>query len=407
MAMKKRIIIAILFFLAAVLLLFAGLYRWRPDKAVPGFALLAAGPDAPVISTGTFSQGDSIETVLGRAVPYSDILAIAASLKKAGAGFVQAGDLYAVGLSTSGEARRFALARGEALYRVQKGSAGIFTCQKGTLPVITSARETRGTVENSLWEAMSACLAPPAVIMEFADIFAWKIDFLTEPRKGDSFALSWEERRTALGAPCPAKITGAVYRGAETGEEYAFYYGDSYYDEKGGSLRRAFLRAPLSYRRISSYFNPRRYHPVLRIFRPHSGIDYAAPGGTPVSAVADGTVSFAGRKGGYGKFIELRHGAAYVTGYGHLRAFAKGVKAGKKVSQGSVIGYVGMTGLATGPHLDFSIKKNGRFVNFLKLELPPAASLRGAQLEKFLDGIKPLRAGLERTMGKPQEGGLI
>ena len=246
-------------------------------------------------------------------------------------------------------------------------------------------------MENSLWEAMSGQSVPPSVIMEFADIFAWKIDFLTEPRKGDAFALLWEERRTALGAPCPAKILGAVYRGAETGEEYAFYYGNSYYDEKGASLRRAFLRAPLSYRRISSYFSRSRFHPILRIYRPHYGIDYAAPSGTPVSAVADGTAAFAGWKGGYGKFIELRHGGTYVTGYGHLRSFAKGLKAGKKVSQGDVIGYVGMTGLATGPHLDFSIKKNGRFVNFLRLELPPAASLKGAKLEIFAEKIRRLK----------------
>ncbi|MBU2574733.1 MAG: peptidoglycan DD-metalloendopeptidase family protein [Elusimicrobia bacterium] len=382
------------------------------------FVLLAPSPWAPSVSTGAFRPGDSLDSVFGQKIPSTDILAIEKALKKAGAGVLQPGDIYAVSFSSCGEVTDFTpdaihpcphyrtsrtvadfvLARGQELYSVSRKGRE-FGAQKGAVPVITSGREPRGTVENSLWEAMSGQSAPPAVIMGFADIFAWKIDFLTEPRKGDSFALLWEERRTALGAPCPAKITGAAYRGEETGEEYAFYYGNSYYDEKGGSLRRTFLRAPLSYRRISSYFSRSRFHPILRIFRPHNGIDYAAPSGTPVSAVADGTVTFAGRKGGYGKFIELRHGGTYVTGYGHLRSFAKGVRAGKQVTQGEVIGYVGRTGLATGPHLDFSIKKNGRFVNFLKLELPPAASLKGAELKSFIETIKPLKDKLKDNIG--------
>ena len=396
MRLAKKIIVTTASCCVAVSVIFVLSHYSQSKKTSPMFSLLSAGPDAPIVSTGTFSRGDSLESAFSGEIPNPDIFALEKALKNAGAAFLQPGDIYAVALSTAGEARKFVLARGKDVYSAQKETGGIFTCHKGSMTMITSAHEIQGTVNSSLWEAMIERNVPPNVIMGFTDVFAWKIDFLTEPRKGDSFALLWEESRTALGNSCSAKILGAVYRGAETGEEYAFHYGDSYYDEKGASLRRAFLRAPLSYRRISSYFNPKRYHPILRIFRPHNGIDYAAPSGTPVSAVADGRVAFAGRKGGYGKFIELRHGATYITGYGHLRSFAKGIKTGRKVSQGEVIGYVGMTGLATGPHLDFSIKKNGRFVNFLKLDIPPAVRLTGSEFRNLLEEIKPLQTGLAK-----------
>lgn len=390
-----------------------GLFVNDKKRAPEDFVLIAPTVCAPAVSTGTFRSGDSLDSAFGQRISGADIRAVEKALKKAGAGTLQPGDIYAVSFSTPGAAtdcalnavhhqRRnsgmiidFALARGENLFYVsRKGDS--FVSAKSGVPVSGVVHAAGGELQSSLWDAMSAVSVPPGVIMEFADIFAWKIDFLTEPRKGDSFALIWEERRTALGAQCSARVLAAVYRGGETGEERAFRRGDSYYDEKGASLRRAFLRAPLSYRRISSYFNPRRRHPVLRIFRPHNGIDYAAPAGTPVSAVADGTVIFRGRKGGYGNFIGIRHGGGYVTGYGHLRGYAKGIRAGKKVSQGEVIGYVGMTGLATGPHLDFSVKSNGRYVNFLKINPPPAAGLKGAELGAFQAEINPLEEQLER-----------
>jgi len=381
-------------------------------KLSQDFVLLTPSICAPVVSTGTFKPGDSFDSTLGDTIYYADIRAIEKALKKAGAGVLQPGDIYAVSFSTPGAAmdcelntvhlRRsnskivmdFVLARGEDLYSATRKGDN-FESSKGGVPVSTVTFTAQGILESSLWEAMRVSSVPAGVIMEFADIFAWDIDFLTEPRKGDTFALIWEERRTALGVPCPARILGAVYRGEETGEKHAFHYGGSYYNEKGGSLRRAFLRAPLSYRRISSYFSRARFHPILRIYRPHNGIDYAAPSGTPVSAVADGTVVYKGWKGGYGNFIELRHGGGYVTGYGHLRSYAKGIRNSTRVSQGEVIGYVGMTGLATGPHLDFSIKTNGRYVNFLKVNPPPAASLKGTEFKNFIEAIKPRKEKLK------------
>jgi murein DD-endopeptidase MepM/ murein hydrolase activator NlpD len=378
--------------------------------------LFAPSPYAPSVSTGTFKYGDSLDSALGRKIPYADVCVIEKGLKKAGAGILRPGDIYAVSFSTpgavldfstdggpcrenraSGALGEFVLARGEELFSISR-KCRKYEIKKSSMPVSSVVFVTSGTLQSSLWEAMSDTGLPPAVIMDFADIFAWKIDFLTEPRKGDSFALVWEERKTALGAACGRRITGAAYKGVETGEERGFYYGGAYYDEKGASLRRAFLRAPLSYRRISSYFSKARFHPVLRIYRPHNGIDYAAASGTPVSAISDGTVAFKGRKGGYGNFIELKHGGAYTSGYGHLRGFAKGLRTGARVNQGDVIGYVGMTGLATGPHLDFSFKVNGKFADFLKFRPPAAEALKGERLRALAEIVPVAREKLERLL---------
>jgi murein DD-endopeptidase MepM/ murein hydrolase activator NlpD len=292
---------------------------------------------------------------------------------------------------------KFSLVSGAFIYELEKTADGSFSAVASTLAVTIETKSVSGVIESSLWGSLAAKNIPPAVIMDYADIYAWEIDFLTEPRQGDRYAFILETGVAALGQPAFQRITAALYSGKETGERAACFYKGGYYRPDGKSLKRQFLRAPLAFRRISSYFNPRRFHPILRIFRPHNGIDYSAPSGTPVSAVADGSVSFAGLKGGYGKFVELRHGGTYITGYGHLRSFAKGIRGGKRVSQGDVIGYVGSTGMATGPHLDFSIKKNGRFVNFLKLEIPSAGGLKGAELSDFLTAVKPRLAALEKA----------
>lgn len=168
----------------------------------------------------------------------------------------------------------------------------------------------------------------------------------------------------------------------------SFYFTDnsgrsSYYDKNGKSLRKAFLKSPLRYRRISSYFSKRRFHPILKIYRPHYGIDYAAPIGTPVESIGDGRITVIGWKGGYGRYIKIRHNHTHETAYGHLSRFAKGLKKGSKVKQGDVIGFVGSSGLSTGPHLDFSVTKRGRYIDPLKIESPPALRLSTKDKERF------------------------
>lgn len=363
----------------------------------PPFALLYPTAEAPVISTGTFKSGDLLEYAFPQGIPFVEIAGVEKALKKAGSRYIMPGDVYSVAASTCSRLGAFALARGENVYTVKRDGDS-FSAVKSTMPVVVEDLEASGELSSSLWYAMKEAGLSAAVIMEFADIFAWTIDFLTEPRKGDRFALVWEKRTTALGEPCGIRIKAAAYKGSETGSERGYYHKGSFYDAEGKSLRRAFLRAPLTYRRISSYFSRARFHPILRIYRPHNGIDYAAPSGTPVSAIADGKVTFRGWKGGYGKYIGIRHAGSYTSGYGHLRSYAKGVRAGARVKQGQVIGYVGKTGLATGPHLDFSFRVNGRFVNFLKFRPPVVTVLKGAELEAFKHGLGPEEERLERLI---------
>ncbi len=256
-----------------------------------------------------------------------------------------------------------------------------------------------GKIEYSLYESMMECADSPQLALQLAEIFAWQIDFLTECREGDTFNILVEKQYRQDFFRW-GKVLVARYKGEFLSEHTAILFEDptghmDYYTEEGKSLRKAFLRAPLNYKYISSYFSKNRLHPILRIWRPHQAIDYAAPSGTPVSTVGDGTVIYAGWDSGYGNYVRIRHPNNYISAYGHLSRFAKGLENGVKVKQGEIIGYVGSTGLSTGPHLDFSISKNGEKVDFLKLKLPAASSVNpqySAQFNetknKLLDDLK-------------------
>jgi murein DD-endopeptidase MepM/ murein hydrolase activator NlpD len=244
-----------------------------------------------------------------------------------------------------------------------------------------------GAVSSCFYESALERGLPSELAMEFADIFAWDIDFLVDIRPGDSFHAIFDRHYTKGNCVGHGKMIAAKFVNQERLHE-SFYFIDTdgragYYDRDGKSLRKAFLKSPLRYRRISSYFSSRRFHPILKIYRPHYGVDYAAPAGTPVESVGDGRVTFIGWKTGYGRYIRVRHNHVFQTGYGHLSRFARGLKKGSKVRQGDVIGYVGSSGLATGPHLDFSMIRNGRFVNPLTVEAPSATALRGSDTARF------------------------
>ena len=262
-----------------------------------------------------------------------------------------------------------------------------------------------GKIKYSLYESMMECANSPQLALQLAEIFAWQIDFLTECREGDTFNILVEKQYRGDFYRW-GEVLAAQYKGELLSKHTAILFKDpsghtDYYTEEGDSLRKAFLRAPLHYKYISSYFSKNRLHPILRIWRPHLAIDYAAPTGTPISTIGDGTVIFAGWNGGYGNYIKVRHPNNYVSGYGHLSRFAKGLKKGQKVKQGEIIGYVGATGLATGPHLDFSISENGERVDFLKLELPAASSIDHQYLTQFNEVKDKLLSDLKNGLPPP------
>lgn len=270
-------------------------------------------------------------------------------------------------------------------------------------PVEHHTARAAGVISSSLFESAQQAGLSDRMTMELASIFGWDIDFALDIRDGDRFSVVYDDlyvNGTLLrhGDIRAAEFVnnGTVYR--------AVRYTDpdghtDYYTPDGKSLRKAFLRTPVEFTRISSYFSTARYHPILNRIRAHKGVDYAAPIGTPVKATGDGKVAFVGRRGGYGNAIVLQHGPRYSTLYGHLSRFARGLHAGGRVHQGQIIGYVGMTGLATGPHLHYEFRIDGVHRNPLKVSLPPAAPIAPKFKQDFLTVSQNLLAQLDTADG--------
>jgi len=256
-------------------------------------------------------------------------------------------------------------------------------------------RETDTTVsaniDSSLYDAVRAAGEGPQLVEQLVDIFQWDVDFFAL-RKNDSFSLVVRKRYSGgdllgYGPVLAARFThaGQTYEAfrQETPDGRAGYYG-----RNGSPLRKQFLKAPLQYSRITSHFSKSRFHPLLHVFRPHHGVDYGAPTGTPVMTTADGVVVEARYHGGEGNCVRIRHTSRIETSYLHLSRFAKGIRPGHKVTQGDIIGYVGMTGLATGPHLDYRVSDNGTWLDPLKLKSITPDPLHGATLELFRAGVR-------------------
>ncbi len=262
-----------------------------------------------------------------------------------------------------------------------------FLASKEAIVFDTILRAISGTIKSNLFDDAIKAGGHPQLVLNFADIFAWDVDFISDLRENDSFKLIFEEIYKDGEFVKYGKILAAEFTNRKKLFRAFYFEYDrgiaGYYNDKGNSLAREFLKSPLRYSRISSRFSKRRFHPILRIYRPHLGVDYAAPIGTPVEATCNGKIIFIGRKGGYGKCIKIRHNHIYTSFYGHLSRFAKGMKQGKQVKQGQVIGYVGSTGLSTGPHLDYRLKKRGKFVNPLKFNSPRIRSVSQALLPQF------------------------
>lgn len=258
----------------------------------------------------------------------------------------------------------------------------------GQMPVDTLLKTISGSITSSLWNAMIACGAAPELAGKLSDVYSWTIDFFGV-QKGDSFKVYYQDLYADSVRIGSGTILGANFiTGGK--DHYAFYYRyrddrGEYFSEDGTSLRRAFLKAPLSYSRISSHFSNARVHPITKVVRAHHGVDYAAPAGTPVYSIGDGVVTVKGwdAKGG-GNYLKIKHNATYTTEYMHLKGFANGIAQGVHVSQGQLIGYVGSTGLSTGPHLDFRVFKNGTAINPLSMDLPAVDPIKPEDMPAYI-----------------------
>jgi murein DD-endopeptidase MepM/ murein hydrolase activator NlpD len=261
-------------------------------------------------------------------------------------------------------------------------------------------RATTRVINSSLFVDGQAAGLSDKLIMQLAKVFGWDIDFALDVMPGDSFSLLYEEQYLDGGKFSDGPILAAEF--INQGKTFrAVQYTDqegntSYYDDSGHIKQRAFLRTPVKFARISSRFTRKRWHPVLKKWRSHKGVDYAAPTGTPVKAAGTGKIVFKGKKGGYGNVIFLRHGGRYTTVYGHLSKFARNLKNGNKIKQGQIIGYVGSTGLATGPHLHYEFRVNGVHRNPLTVKLPKSIALPKSQMADFKSQTAALLAQLEK-----------
>lgn len=258
---------------------------------------------------------------------------------------------------------------------------------------------TAGTIDNSLFLAGQKASMSDRLIMDLAGIFGWDIDFALDIRKGDSFAVFYEELYSDGKKVRDGNIIAAEF--INQGKTYrAYRYTDSngkteHYAPDGKSMRKPFMRTPVSIARISSYFNLRRRHPILNKIRAHRGVDYAAPTGTPIKATGAGKVIYRGTKGGYGKTVIIRHGNTYTTLYAHMSKYARGTSVGSRIKQGQTIGYIGSTGLSTGPHLHYEFRINGVHRNPLKVKLPDAKPLPNSEMAIFQTTIQPYIAQLD------------
>lgn len=279
-----------------------------------------------------------------------------------------------------------------------------------SIHVYTGAREIErrimeasGVIESSLWNAIAGQGNNPQLALELSDIYAWTIDFFGIQR-GDNFRAIYE-LLLVEGQPIGiGRILASHFQ--HTGNDfYAFYYeqdsiGD-YFDEKANSLRKTFLKAPLRFSRISSHFSHKRMHPVHRVYRPHHGVDYAAPTGTPIVAIGDGKVTVSRYRGAAGNMVEIVHNSVHKTQYLHLSKYGKGIREGVRVKQGQVIGYVGSTGTSTGPHLDFRFYENGKAINPLSVKSPPAEPVKDKYQEEFIAKADSLKNKLN-TIALPE-----
>jgi murein DD-endopeptidase MepM/ murein hydrolase activator NlpD len=354
--------------------------------------------DPLTVVRGTIGRNDTLGSALAGILPPSGVQRLVdAALPLHDLARLSVGRPFGVALGPDGLLRAFTygidelrtlrvVARGEEL------RADVVTRGYETRPAVVA-----GTIASSLFAAVAAAGEPDQLALDLADVFAWDVDFNTEIQRGDSFRVAVEKLSLDGTFARNGRILAAeLVRGDRVLRAFRHEgaSGPGYYDGEGRPLRKAFLRSPLRFTRISSRFSHSRLHPILRVRRAHLGVDYAAPRGTPVSAAADGVVTTAGWLGGYGRTVKIRHANGFETLYGHLSRID--VRRGQRVAQGDRIGTVGATGLATGPHLDYRMSRNGRFVDPLRLQSPPGEPVPPTERDAFARTLAHASALLEQ-----------
>ena len=269
---------------------------------------------------------------------------------------------------------------------VLRNEDGSYSVEKTVREPELRPKFAKGIIQNSLFVDGNKAGLSQKKLMELAAIFGWDIDFALDIRAGDSFSVLYEEKFLDGRPFGEGNILAAQFINQGRIVNAIRYKDGNYYNEKGYSMRKAFLRSPVDFFRISSKYNPRRLHPILKTVRPHRGVDYAAKTGTPIKASGDGKVIWRGTKGGYGRTIIIQHAGIYTTLYAHMSKYNGKVKSGSRVKQGQIIGYIGMSGTATGPHLHYEFRVNGVHKNPLKVKFPNVEPLNKKQLQEF----KPL-----------------
>lgn len=360
-------------------------------------------PDVnPLLKEVTVANGDTLSTVFAKVgLPQSTVHEVLASSKEAKQlTRLRIGQRLEFEMDEQGGLARLSspINRLESL-QLEKTESG-YTFKKEQLKPDVTTAYAYGQIESSLFLAAKRAGLSHNLTMDLANVFGYDIDFAMDIRKGDSFEVVYEEKtidgeRVGTGNILAARFTN---RGKDyTAVRYTNKQGNtSYYTADGTSMRKAFIRTPVDFARISSRFSNGRKHPILNKIRAHKGVDYAAPHGTPIKSAGDGKVVLAGRKGGYGNTVVIQHGNRYRTLYAHMQGFAKGVRNGSQVKQGQIIGYIGTTGLSTGPHLHYEFQVDGVHVDPLGLKLPMADPIAQNEKQRFVQISQPLMAQMDK-----------
>ena len=375
------------------------------QKKQPGKSPEPSSPDIRIIK-GTVEKGDTASGLLDAYLPLKTVYDISGKSRKVfPLSRLNRGHTYRITIEDEKFASfEYEINREEKLVVCRKKND--FSITREPIEYDYDLEVISGTIESSLFSAVQKTGESIEIAIRLSEIFAWDIDFIKDIQPGDRFRVL-VKKRFRNGRPAGyEKVLAAFF--TNRGTQYkAFYHKNKqgragYFDETGDSMQKKFLKAPLSFTRISSKYSNSRLHPILKEYRPHRGVDYAAPEGTPIKAVGAGTVTSLGYNKSMGNYIEIRHPNGFKTGYNHMSGFAKGVQKNKEVEQGQVIGYVGETGYATGPHLDFRMEKHSKPIDPMKYESPPANPISSDEMKRFRAQIRRFS---ERILTASSESG--